>query len=169
VYRYVVKFPDDFWFPGQSFSYFVIFLHRFWEGHVQGTCCIYYKFCFVLCIGKRHTTSVERYRLTNYNIPVPTYKHRFRFACTVRKGYFHQVACTLWQSAGELFLPVGCVCRDVRVRILMSTKLLHVQLFRSLYHIFCIIIIIIIIIITIIIIIRYGCVLSQAFSARYFS
>ena len=31
-------------------------------------------------------------------------------------------------------MPVGCVSRDMRIQIVMSSQLLRVQLFRSRYH-----------------------------------
>ena len=48
--------------------------------------------------------------------------------------YFCQEAYTLWQSAGELYLPVGSVSRHKRVQIVMSTQLLRIHLFRPLYY-----------------------------------
>ena len=49
--------------------------------------------------------------------------------------YFCQVAYTLWQTVGELLLPVGCVSQDMWIQIVMSTQLLCVQLFYQFYHI----------------------------------
>jgi hypothetical protein len=48
--------------------------------------------------------------------------------------YFCQEAYTLWQSDGEIYLPVGCVCRHKRIQVVMSTQLLRVHLFRPLYY-----------------------------------
>jgi hypothetical protein len=56
--------------------------------------------------------------------------------------YFSLVAYTFWQSASELFLPVGCVSRDMRIHIVMSAQLFCVQLFRPLIITIIIIIII---------------------------
>ena len=55
-------------------------------------------------------------------------------------GFYLQhgaVAYTIWQSVGELFLIVSFVFRDMQFRIVISTQLLCISLFRPLYHMVC--------------------------------
>jgi len=47
------------------------------------------------------------------------------------------IAYTTWKSVDELFLPVGCVSRDMRIWIVISTKLLRLPLFLPLYRMVC--------------------------------
>jgi hypothetical protein len=118
-------------------SYFVIFsasvLERLW---CQSNCCICYKCCFVLLVNKRCIRSVDTYRFIGYD-RISQYQIMLAHVLECFYGmaqYFYQAVGTEWQSVGELFLPVGCVSRDTRIQIAMSTQLLRAQLFRPLYH-----------------------------------
>ena len=127
-----------------KFSYFVIFsasvLERLWG---QSNCCICYK-CFVLLVSKHCIRAVDTYRFIGYD-KISQYKIMLAQVLEFFYGmaqYFYEAVGTEWQSVGELFLPVGCVSRDTRIHIAMSTQLLRAQLFRPHYHIIIIIIII---------------------------
>jgi hypothetical protein len=58
----------------------------------------------------------------------------FKTGCGLHLLCFCQEAYTLWQSVGDLYLPVGCVSRHKRIQIVMSIQILRVYLFRSLYY-----------------------------------
>jgi len=58
----------------------------------------------------------------------------FVTGCGLHLQYFCQEAYSLWQSVGELYLPVGCVSRHKRIQIVMSTQLVRLHLFRPLYY-----------------------------------
>jgi len=58
----------------------------------------------------------------------------FSTGCGLHPQYFCQEAYNLWQSVGELYLPVGCVSRHTRIQIVMSTQLLRLHLFHPLYY-----------------------------------
>ena len=93
VYRYVVKLQNILDFQDQVFIFCDFLCLSFGKDMGQGACWIYYKCCFILSIDEHCIRSVEIYHFV-----------------------------TLWQSVGEILLPVGCVPWDMRIHIAMSTQ-----------------------------------------------